>query len=220
MADYAERTEHRPPELVTTDENAAYEPVPRARYGKVEVVRRKDGQPDRRCKPRCFWPQGSVYATVSKSYTCGKPSQIKRKLVHGTPEELVKALDESKVSTTVNTAFIERQNGTDRARNARKARETLCFSKDLVLHLAVSWWVMVCYNFHFVHRGLRQVLEGAAVVHRTPAMAIGIAQRPLSVEELVFTPVAGLMHVTKLTPGYFKPWKRAGPRSTRRRQMP
>jgi hypothetical protein len=203
-----------------TDENASYEPALRAEYGKVEIVRRKDGQPDGRCKPRCWWPQGCVYATVSKSYTAGKPSAIKRKLVHGTEEELVKALEESKVSSTINTAFIERQNGTDRTHNARKARETLCFSKDLLVHLAVSWWVMLCYNFHFVNRGLRLVLGCGQIVHRTPAMAQGLVQRPMSVAELVFTPVVGLPRVSELQPAYFKPWKRAGPPSTRGSQVP
>lgn len=216
VADYAERTAHVAPKLVTTDDCAAYAPVLLAQYGKVELKRRKDGQPDGRCCPRCSWPEGSVYATVSKSYTCGKPSSVKRKLVHGTPQELAKALADSKVSTTVNTAFIERQNGTDRTHNARKARETQCFSKDLVLHLAVSWWVMLCYNFHFVHRGLRLKLDAGTIVHRTPAMAIGLAQTPMSIEELIFTPVAGLLHVSELSPAYFKPWNPITRRPMRR----
>lgn len=215
VADFAERTNHKPPKLIMTDENAAYEPVLRAEYGKVELVRRKDGQPDGRCKPRCSWPEGCVYATVSKSYTAGKPSAVKRKLVHGTQEELRKALSESKVSSTINTAFIERQNGTDRTHNARKARETLCFSKQLLTHLAVSWWVMLYYNFHFVHRSLRIVLGPGQVMHRTPAMAQGLVQKPMSVADIVFTPLAGLPRLSALTPAYFKPWKRTGPRSTR-----
>lgn len=220
MADFADRTAHVVPKLITTDENAAYEPVLRAQYGKVELKLRKDGQPDRRSKPRCFWPEGAVYATVSKTYSCGKPNSIKRKLVHGTPEELAKALGDSKVSSTINTAFIERQNGTDRTHNARKARKTQCFSKELVLHLCVSWWVMVCYNFHFAHRGLRLMDDDERPVHRTPAMAIGLVEKPMSIEELIFTPVAGLRHVSELTPSYFKPWKRAGPRSLRRWLVP
>jgi hypothetical protein len=211
VADFAERTGQVVPKLITTDDNAAYEPVLRAQYGKIELKRRKDGQPDKRSKPRCSWPQGAVYATVSKTYSCGKPSSVKRKLVHGTAEQLAKALGESKVSTTINTAFIERQNGTDRTHNARKARQTQCFSKELVLHLCVSWWVMVCYNFHFVHRGLRLKADDETLVHRTPAMAIGLADTPMSVEALIFTPLPGLLCVPELTPAYFKPWKRAGP---------
>jgi hypothetical protein len=220
VADFAERTDHKPPKLIMTDENVSYEPALRAEYGKMEVVRRKDGEADGRCKPRCSWPEGCVYATVSKSYTRGKPSAIKRKLVHGTEEQLRKALDESKASTTINTAFIERQNGTDRTHNARKVRETLCFSKDLLTHLAVSWWVMLCYNFHFVHRGLRIELGPRQVKHRTPAMAQGLIQRPLSVADIVFTPVAGLPRVTQLKPSYFKPWKRARLRSAQEPPVP
>ncbi len=106
---------------------------------------------------------------------------------------------ESKVSRKINTAFIERQNGTDRTHNARKARKTLCVSKDFVMPLAVSWWVMVCDNFHFVNSGLRLVLEPLQVLHRTPAMAMGLA-RKMSVEQLVFTPVSDLPLVSELRP--------------------
>ncbi len=79
------------------------------------------------------------------------------------------------------------------------------------MHLAVSWWVMVCYNFHFVNSGLRLMLEPLQVVHRTPAMAMGLAQKPMSVEQLIFTPVSDLPLVSGPRPETFQPWKRAGP---------
>jgi IS1 family transposase len=40
------------------------------------------------------------------------------------------ALQSSAVSKQINTAFVERQNGTDRKRNGRKVRKAYCFSKD------------------------------------------------------------------------------------------
>ena len=67
-----------------------------------------------------------------------------RKLVHGTQEDLTRALAASTSSTKINTAFVERQNGSDRGLNARKARKTYEFSKDLGVHFAVIWWVMFC----------------------------------------------------------------------------
>ena len=109
----------------------------------------------------------------------------------GTEEDLAGALAASSQSEQINTSFIERQNGTDRGLNARKARKTYEFSKDLVLHAAVSWWVLFCYNFHHLHRSLRQSLGDGSFLPRTPAMAIGLAQRPLSIADILSTPVVG-----------------------------
>lgn len=59
------------------------------------------------------------------------------------------------------------------------------------MHLAVSWWVVTCYNFHDLHRGLRQRLPDGTYQHRTPAMAIGLQKKPLSLAELMCTQVIG-----------------------------
>lgn len=90
-------------------------------------------------------------------------------------------------STTINTSFVERQNATDRNFNARKARKTYEFSKDLLLHVAVTWWVMLCYNFHHTHRSLRLRKPDETFEHRTPAMAIGLTLHPLSVKDILMT---------------------------------
>jgi len=120
--------------------------------------------------------------------------QVRRTLVFGTQADLAAALEASPVSHTINTAFVERQNGTERARNARKVRKTLRFSKALLLHVAVSWWVLVCYNFHDLHRSLRLKTEEGGFLQRTPAMAVGLTQRPLSICELIQTQIVGPMH--------------------------
>jgi hypothetical protein len=111
--------------------------------------------------------------------------------VHGTEEDLARALDASSSSATVNTAFVERQNGTDRSYNSRKARKTYEFSKELLPHVALTWFVFFCYNFHHVHRSLRQLLQDGTYLQRTPAMAIGLADHPLSVAEIMATQVVG-----------------------------
>jgi hypothetical protein len=116
---------------------------------------------------------------------------VERKLVHGTPDDLAAALAKSPSSSTINTSFVERQNGTDRSYNARKARKSYEFSKDLLVHVAVTWWVMFCYNFHHLHRSLRLKGTDGVYVQRTPAMAIGIEQRPLSISEILTTQVVG-----------------------------
>ena len=115
-------------------------------YGKL-VTPERTGKPGRPRKPQKQWPDGSVYATVNKDYRRGKVATVHRTLVHGTQEDLTAALKASSVSTKINTSFIERQNGTDRCHNSRKVRKTLEFSKDLVLHIALTWVVFFGYNF-------------------------------------------------------------------------
>jgi hypothetical protein len=57
------------------------------------------------------------------------------------------ALGLSRVSRAINTAFVERENATDRHRNARKARKTYRFSKDWRFHEAVTYLTLYVYNF-------------------------------------------------------------------------
>jgi len=159
-------------------------------YGET-VVPPRTGKPGRPRKPYKQWPEGAAYATVNKTYAKGKVVAVERKLVHGTQDDLARALEASSSSDKINTAFVERHNGTDRNHNARKARKTCEFSKDLLVHVAVSWWGVLCYDFELLHRGLRQRRADGTYLHRTPAMAIGIEEQPLSVANILTTQVVG-----------------------------
>jgi len=56
----------------------------------------------------------------------------------------------------VSTSYLERHNGTDRQRNARKARKTYRFSKDYEVHEALSYFTLYSYNFCWPVRTLRK----------------------------------------------------------------
>jgi hypothetical protein len=117
-----------------------------------------------------------VYAQVDKHRSAtGRVEAIEPRLVFGTPEQLQQRLDTSPASTHVNTAFIERANGSDRHRNPRKARKVLSFSKHGAEHRAVSWLVTVLSIFCWVPRTLRQTL----------AMILGKATHVLTVGEFL-----------------------------------
>ena len=47
----------------------------------------------------------------------------------------------------INTAFVERRNGTDRGQNARKTRKSYRFSKDWDIHNAATYFICYSYNF-------------------------------------------------------------------------
>ncbi len=70
-------------------------------------------------------PEDLCYATVSKKKReKGRVEEIVVGAVFGTLEQVKAALKRSRVSRAINTAFIERYNGTDRNFNARKVRKT------------------------------------------------------------------------------------------------
>ena len=85
------------------------------------------------------------------------------------------ALARSASSRAVNTSFVERQNGTDRNRNARKVRKSYCFSKDWSVHQAITFFTMYSYNFCWPVRTLRIKSGAGDWQRRTPAMAAGLA---------------------------------------------
>ena len=81
--------------------------------------------------------------------------KIDYRVVFGTIAAVLAALALSPVSKAINTAFVERHNGTDRNRNGRKVRKTYCFSKDWQVHEAVTYFTMYSYNFCWPVRTLR-----------------------------------------------------------------
>ncbi|MFC1707451.1 hypothetical protein ACFL59_11675 [Planctomycetota bacterium] len=162
------RTDGRTDLLLTSDEYASYEPAIKAAYGVETPVPRKPG-PGRPPKPRKVVPEDLCYATVRKTRKKGRVVEVIQKVVFGVAALLTALLDRSPVSSTINTSFVERNNGTDRGQNARKGRRTYCFSKRVDVHDAVSFFVGFSYNFCWPVRTLQRRLatEGPC----TPAMA-------------------------------------------------
>lgn len=194
VEDFAERTGRKPPQLTTTDDHAPYKNSILKTYG-------EDYQPERKGnkgpfpKPRKRPPEGMVYATVDKTRENGNVVDVKLTLVFGTKEELEDALEDSPVSSHVNTAFVERQNGTARHFNPRKQRKTYSFSKQLLEHFAMTWLAVFYYNFCRENRALRELDSGldnqGIYVRRSPAMAAGIADHIWTIEEFLAWQVLG-----------------------------
>ena len=124
------------------------------------------------------------YATVKKHRKGGRVVAVDTKQVYGTVDALEAALESSSVSNKVNTAFVERQNGTDRHLNSRKARKTLEFSKDRKYHVCHSWFCMAYYNFCWDHQSLRISIGDREYIHRSPMVALDVTDHIWSVEEM------------------------------------
>lgn len=98
------------------------------------------------------------------------------------------ALARAAVSRTVNTAFVERHNGTDRNRNARKVRKTYCSSKDRWIHRAVTFFTMDSANFC---RPVR-TLKAKAGEDRTPALMAKLTDHVWTLAEWLRRPAVQL----------------------------
>lgn len=91
-------------------------------------------------------------------------------------------------SKKINTAFIERFNGTLRLLCANLHRKSQCFSKDFKYfgyRIAIA---MAYYNFVRPHGTLSKI-KGESYKPTTPAMAKGITDRVLDIKELLGLPL-------------------------------
>jgi hypothetical protein len=173
VEDFHRRTRGRLMNLRTSDENPAYAEAILATYGEEYQPRRK-GKRGRRPAARKRPPKGLKYATMHKTREKNRVVRVEQRVIFGTVTAVLAALAVSLVSTAVNTVFVERENGTDRNRNARKVRKTYCFSKDWEVHAAVSYFTLYSYNFCWPVRTLRQGSRRKGYRQRTPAMAAGL----------------------------------------------
>ena len=110
---------------------------------------------------------------VEKTREKGRVVSIATRVVFGTMAAVIAALGMLRVSRAINTSFVERQNGTDRHRNARKARKTYRFSKDWRVHEAMTYLTLSSSNFCWCVRTLRVRDEQGRWQERSPALAAG-----------------------------------------------
>jgi transposase-like protein len=155
------------PLLVCVDGFAAY----------VRQIRRmarsplpRDGQRGR-CRLR-EW-SGLVIGQVVKQRVEGHVVGVTRRLAHGTARWAARLLG----GGTIQTAYIERLNGTFRARLASLARRTRGGGRTVARLERGMWLIGTLYNFCTPHASLT---DG-----QTPAMAAGITDHVWSVNEML-----------------------------------
>jgi IS1 family transposase len=187
VQDFRQRTGGRIMNLLTSDEYKPYKGAILKAYGrKVTPVRTaKRGRPK---GARRIVPPELKYATVHKTRRKGRVIKIDLRVVFGEKAEVAAAIEASPVSKTINTAFIERHNGTDRNRNARKVRKSYCFSKDWDVHNAMTYFTMYSYNFCWPVRTLHVQDNNGRWLPRTPAMVACLADHVWSLAEWLTFP--------------------------------
>jgi hypothetical protein len=180
----------RAPDLITTDELATYKTAIEVTFSEPVPIpgRRGPGRP--RVLPERRLPEGLNYATVHKNREGHRVVSVEQRQIFGSPRGLEGALGRSTVSGRVNTSFLERQNGADRGRNARKARKTYRFSKEWEVHEAMTYLTMYGYNFCWAVRTLRVRNAEQKWQERSPAMSAKLTDHVWTWREWFTRPAA------------------------------
>ncbi len=97
------------------------------------------GKPGRPQAPDRVAPPGLQYATVPKTRQKGRGVKGAFRVVVGSAVAVLAAWAHSRVSTALNTAFVERHTGPDPNRHARKGRKSDCFSKPWDIPEALTY---------------------------------------------------------------------------------
>ena len=133
------------------------------------------------------WPHLFV-GTVIKRTEKKRVVEITRQMAHGLLDQAEKLLQLSGGGNVLNTAFIERLNGTFRERLASLTRKSRHAASRLqALHTGM-YLIGCTYNFCFAHQELSKAKHWGRAC--TPAMASGLTDHVWSVCELLSYKVA------------------------------
>lgn len=194
VADVAARLEDPLDALYTSDQHEPYK-VAIERVKQAEEAERQQ-RAEAATAPAPQTKPGMVLATVKKTYRQGRAVQVERRLEIGTPEDLQQRLDDSPVSSNINTSFVERLNNTFRQEGRRVARKSMGFSKEPDLLEAQIFLQIAHYNLVRPHSSLtttvRRIDGNKKKVRRTPAMAAGLTPSRWSLLDLLTFKVSPL----------------------------
>jgi len=129
-------------------------------------------------------PPGFCYAQVIKRMEKGRCVEVIRKIIFGTKRTLERILERSRISTTINTSFIERSNLTMRQHNKRVERRSQGYSKEKEFLKRQNSLSIAYYNFCLLHHSLFYLKEDRKV-YNTPCMEAGLTDHPWSMMELL-----------------------------------
>ena len=132
------------------------------------------------------WPDIAIVQVV-KQRSAGE-FRVDRRIVQGSKALVERLLIQSLGGTLINTAYIERLNGTFRQRLSHLARRTRHLARQTETLVAGMYIVGCAYNFCDPHQSLRVRISvgsrGFRWVQRTPAIAAGLTDHIWSMHEL------------------------------------
>ncbi len=168
------------PLLFTSDQLSHYANALLQVYGKKIYPPRNPG-PGRKPNFRLVPPDNLLYVQVVKQYKENRVCEVTRKIIFGDAERVDEILARSPVSRKINTAYVERGNGTIRHLNARCNRKTLRFSKLKENHERQLKLSLAYYHLCTPHGTLTKRFGRST----TPFMAVGLTDHIWSMEEML-----------------------------------
>jgi transposase-like protein len=140
----------------------------------------------KRGRPPYRLPEGIWLAQVVKSYSGRRLSEVVRRVLWGSLEQVMGQLSKTATGKQINTSYIERLNGTFRSWLAGLTRRGRRQVKDESVLEKGMYLVGCVYNFCSEHRSLRlRQQQGNKWLQRTPAMAAGWTDRVWSIHDLL-----------------------------------
>ena len=132
------------------------------------------------------WPRLQL-AQVVKQYENGRVVGVARRIYQGSSEVIASVIKATQGAGDINTAYIERLNGTFRSCLGSLARRTRALPRTTASLHAGAYLVGTVYNFCTTHESLRLpgLIGGRKWIPQTPAMAAGLTNHCWSVKELL-----------------------------------
>lgn len=174
------RVTKRIPDLFSSDQLDQYTNALLHVYGRTASPPRKPG-PGRPPNPRLVPSKDLNYVQVVKQYKKYRVVKVSRKVVFGDLVKIQSILDQSSVSDKINTAYVERNNGTIRHMDARCVRKTFCFSKSKLNHERQLELSLANYHLCRPHKTLSKRYGKPT----TPFMAAKLTDHVWSMGELL-----------------------------------
>jgi hypothetical protein len=189
LAKFKARTDGVAP-FFTSDQLPAYVAALIANYSTPEPPPPKRGPGRPRKEPKRVVDPNLRYAQVDKQREGGRVVEIKRHILFGSEEDVIRIIETDGCGSQINTSYVERDNLTSRHSNGRLVRKTLSHSKKksfLQRHIDLE---DALYNFVRPHSALKVrrttlAAHGRQWDNRTPAMVAGLTDHVWSLEELL-----------------------------------
>jgi hypothetical protein len=147
----------------------------------------RTGQPGR---PQLRPWDGVHIAQVVKRYAHRRVVAVERRIVQGVERTIQQLVHQTQGGGVINTAYIERLNGTFRSRLAALVRRGRALPRQPASLLPGVYLIGTVYNFCTYHHSLRVELQlpghRRRWLRRTPAIAAGITDHQWSLEELLW----------------------------------
>ena len=172
------------PLLFSSDQLDQYARALLQGYGVSFLPSKKPG-PGRPPKPRLIPPDDLLYVQVVKKYKANRIVSVTRRVVFGDAENVEDILRQSTVSNKINTAYVERGNGTIRHLNSRCNRKTYRFSKSKINHVRQLTLSIAYYHLCLPHKTLTK-RSGRPT---TPFMSAGLTDHVWTMGEILQYPV-------------------------------